>query len=202
MTVSPPGTRSPAGTAPTLRRMSTDDEVDHRRGLLGRLVLPWRTVPAAVYDRHLTVHVANDLLRAVHPSFRPGTNLARAAFLQPDGAPLFRAAPDPTDATPIGSRLAAELRRSLDEHDEDRGFVELVGELAARSADFARLWAEPGDVGPSGVVGFDNPLVGHLVLAYHRFAVPGPDGDILLVWRGADERSSERLARLADSLPA
>lgn len=198
----PAGDTSSSRAGRTLRYVSTDDDADHRLVLLARLVLPWRTVPAAVYDRHLTVHVANDLLHAVHPSFRPGTNLARAAFLQPDGAPLFRAAPAPADATPIGSRLAAELRRSLDEHDEDRGFVELVGELAARSADFARLWAEPGDVGPSGVVGFDNPLVGHLVLAYHRFAVPGPDGDILLVWRGADERSAERLARLADSLPA
>ena len=181
--------------------MSTDDEVDHRPELLGRLVLPWRAVPAAVYDRHLTVQVANDLLHAVHPSFRPGTNLARAAFLQPDGAPLFRASPDPADATSIGSRLAAELRRSLDEQDEDQGFVELVGELAARSADFARLWAEPGEAGPNGVVRFDNPVVGHLVLAYHRFAVPGPDGDTLLLWRGADERSAQGLQRLADVLP-
>jgi hypothetical protein len=180
--------------------VSTDDEVDFRRALLGRLVLPWRTVPAAVYDRHLTVRVANPLVHAVHPSFRPGANLARAAFLQPDGAPLFRAAPGPADATPVGTKLATELRRLLDEHEEDQGFVELVGELAARSADFARLWAEPGDAGPNGVVGFDNPLVGHLVLAYHRFAVPGPDGDTLLLWRGADEESAGRLGRLADSL--
>lgn len=181
--------------------MSTDDDADHRRALLGGYVLPWRTVPAAVYDRHLTVRVANDLLLAVHPSFRHGSNLARAAFLQPDGAPLFRVGPEGPDATPIADRLAAELRRSLDEHEEDRGFVELVGELAARSVDFAERWAEPDGAGPDGVVGFDNPVVGHLVLAYHRFAVPGPEGDSLLLWRGADERSVERLRRLAASLP-
>ncbi|SDQ31120.1 hypothetical protein SAMN02800687_1346 [Curtobacterium sp. UNCCL20] len=221
--------------------MSATDGADHRRVLLRRLVLPWRTVPAVVYDRHLTVRIANDLARAVHPTFRPGTNLARAAFLRAGDGPTSDSADDrtpppwpsateptraeptaagptradptavgptraePTPAPPgtaeLGARLAAELRRSLDEHHEDRGYVELVGELAARSDAFARLWAGPGDAEPNGSVGFAHPAVGHLVLSYHRFGVPGPDGDTLLLWHGADRVSSERLAALADSLP-
>ncbi|MDP4332662.1 hypothetical protein Q7F20_04720 [Curtobacterium sp. A7_M15] len=180
--------------------MSTDDSADHPRALLGRLLLPWRTVPAVVYDRHLTVRVANALAGAVHPTFRPGENLARAAFLRTAGDSTFRASPEPPDTVPLAARVVAELRRTLDEHDEDRGYVELVGELAARSEAFARLWADPVAAEPAGVVRFDNPVVGRVALAHHRFAVPGPAGDTLLLWRGADEESARRLTSLADTL--
>lgn len=190
----------PSTPGPYAPSVSTDDGVDHPRALLGRLVLPWRTVPAVVYDRHLTVRVANALAGAVHPTFRSGANLARATFLRPEGDEAFRASSETAEAVPLGARVVAELRRSLDEHEEDRGYVELVGELAARSDAFARLWAGPDTADPDGVVGFDNPVVGHLALAYHRFAVPGPDGDTLLLWRGADEQSARRLSSLADSL--
>lgn len=180
--------------------MSTDDSADQPRELLGRLVLPWRSVPALVYDRYLTVRVANALAVAVHPSFRPGANLALATFLQPEVDGAFRASPESPNAVPLAARVVAELRRALDEHDEDRGFVELVGELAARSEAFARLWADPVAADPAGVVLFDNPVVGHVALAHHRFAVPGPAGDTLLLWRGADEESAGRLASLGDTL--
>lgn len=180
--------------------MSTDDGADGRRALLERLVLPWRTVPAVVYDRHLTIRIVNDLARALHRTFRPGANLARSAFLPSGDGARAGSSVDPAGTTPVGARLAAELRRSLDEHHQDRGYVELIGELAARSAAFAQFWAEPDRAEPSGVVGFALHGTGRVVLAYHRFSIPGPDGDTLLLWHGADDTSTGRLAALARSL--
>ncbi|AOX65159.1 hypothetical protein BJK06_04770 [Curtobacterium sp. BH-2-1-1] len=176
--------------------MSMDDGADDRRTLLGRLILPWTAVPAVVYDRHLTVQVANRLAKAVHPTFRAGANLARSTFLEPErDTPV-----DPAGTAPIGARLAGELRRALDEHQEDREYIALVGELAAQSSAFAQFWANADGSQPNGVVGFAVPSVGHLVLAYHRFAVPGPDGDTLLLWSGADDESAETLRLLASTL--
>lgn len=182
--------------------VSIDDAVNDRRALLEPLVLPWRTVPAVVYDRHLTVWIVNDLARAVHPVFRPGVNLVRSAFLPTRGDVPAGTRVDAAAATPVGERLVAELRRSLEDNHEDRGYVELVGELAAQSAAFAQFWAGVGGSDPSGVLGFEIPALGHVDLAYHRFAVPGPDGDTLLLWRGADDASAARLASLAWGQPA
>ncbi|MCS6558569.1 hypothetical protein NYQ31_09175 [Curtobacterium flaccumfaciens] len=162
-----------------------------RRTKLGQLIGPWKNVPALVYDRHLDVVVANDLAGAVQESFRVGANLARATFLEANLDSSLG------DVNQKRDQVAAELREAVAEQGEDDGYVSLVGELAALSDAFAEAWA--GDVQPAsdGVFRFNNQLVGTLGLAYHRFRVTGPDADTLLVWRGADAESTERLAALA-----
>ncbi len=64
------------------------------------------------------------------------------------------------------------------------------------SDDFAQSWADVTGKAPDGVFRFKHDRVGAFDLAYHRFGVPGSEGDTLLVWRGADPRSIEALAAL------
>ncbi len=61
--------------------MPQDTDARDRRARLGQLIGPWTNVPALVYDRHLNVVVSNELAGIVQPTFRVGSNLARAAFL-------------------------------------------------------------------------------------------------------------------------
>ena len=171
--------------------MPLNDGAVERRMKLGQLIEPWTNVPALVYDRHLDVVVANDLAVAVQESFRVGANLARATFLE---ANLDRSLGDVDQKR---DQVAAELREAVAEQGEDDGYVSLVGELAALSDAFAEAWAGNVPPAPDGVFRFNNRLVGTLGLAYHRFRVAGPDADTLLVWRGADAESSERLEALA-----
>ncbi|MBO9046076.1 hypothetical protein JG550_003538 [Curtobacterium flaccumfaciens pv. flaccumfaciens] len=170
--------------------MPQDTDALDRRAKLGQLIGPWTNVPALVYDRHLNVVVSNELAGIVQPTFRVGSNLARAAFLNEE---LDRSLGD----VPVKhARVAAELREALETQGEDAAYVSLVGELASLSDAFARSWADVSGEAPDGVFRFKHARVGTFDLAYHRFRVPGSEGDTLLVWRGADPRSIDALATL------
>lgn len=106
------------------------------------------SVPVFARDRHLTVVAANARARALSAALRPGANLLRWAFVDDDR-------PGCALATDLPAVLVAQLHDSLDQHDEDPSFRALVGELAARSAMFSRLWAAPPGTSPhEGVVGW------------------------------------------------
>lgn len=153
--------------------------------------------PVVVFDRHLDVVAANPIAGAVSASMTVGTNLARFTFLNP----YVEETVDGWEAA--AHRTAAMLRDSLEHHDEDPRYRELLGELMARSPAFATEWAA-GAVRPArrGVSTFDNPLVGQLVLRWEQLHRGEDPEHVLLLWVPADELTAVRLDELRALLDA
>jgi hypothetical protein len=147
--------------------------------------------PVVVLDRHLDVVAANRIAGAVSASLTVGTNLARFTFLNPY---VEESADDWEEAA---HRTAAMLRDSLEQHDEDPRFRELVGELMARSPAFATEWAG-GDRGPvrRGVTTFENPLVGRVVLRWEQLRRVDDHEHVLVLWAPVDDASARHLDEL------
>ncbi|TDN41643.1 hypothetical protein EDF64_11740 [Curtobacterium flaccumfaciens] len=151
--------------------------------------------PVVVLDRHLDVVAANRIAGSVSASLTVGTNLARFTFLNPY---VEESADDWEDSA---HRTAAMLRDSLEQHDEDPRFRELVGELMARSPAFASEWAAGGDEpARRGLTTFENPLVGRVVLRWEQLRRPDDHEHVLVVWVPVDEASAHGLEALRDLL--
>lgn len=155
-----------------------------------QLVDSWGDTPAFVHDKHLTVLAANALARAILPGLDVGINMARFTFLDERIA---------TDATGISDEVASVLRESLQRHNEDPVFIEIVGELSARSREFAEAWANDDVRAPTTRAHRLEPEgVEPMTLAYQQLQVPGRDEEILVVWKPCDPNSELELARLAN----
>ncbi|WP_116451647.1 AAA family ATPase [Blastococcus litoris] len=127
------------------------------------------------------------------PCYRPGTNLVRAAFLDPQVRGLYE------DWGDRSAAVVAALRASAGPDAGDRQLTELVGELSLRSEEFQQLWARQ-DVRPrvSGSSVLDHPVVGRLDLGYEKLAVTSAPGQVLVVYHAVPgSQSAERLALLA-----
>ena len=155
------------------------------------LIESWSHTPAVLVDRHLEVLSANPLARALSHSFHTGTNLARFAFLDQD---VMRTE-DCWGAT--ATQVAAMLRDSLDQHESDREFLTIVGELSATSWDFSGAWAENHRANTTGVANFLGTAVGDVTLGYHLTRLPDNFDDTLLLFGPVDEQSKAALERLA-----
>nr|WP_240896668.1 hypothetical protein [Kineococcus vitellinus] len=154
-------------------------------------------LPAVLRTRHLDVLASNALARRLSAAFQPGVNLARFAFLNPV-VPTFTG-----DWDQVARVVASSLRTSLQTHLEDPGFRSLVGELAARSDDFGRAWAQSSLPPPgAGVVDWDHPVVGRMRLAFQDLRTGDAadreeaEGAVLTLWRPVDEGSAASLHRL------
>ena len=158
------------------------------------LIDSWPRTPAFVHGPYLDVLAANALATALSPAFRPGVNLVRATFLDPDIRTLFGDWPD------IALRSVARLRALAGPEVDDPRLAELVGELSVRSDAFRQLWARH-DVEAAGVPGYtlNHPVVGMFEVRVERLAIVGADGQIL-VFHHADPGSPSETAliRLAD----
>lgn len=80
--------------------------------------------------------------------------------------------------------------------------MELVGELAVRSDEFAALWARH-DVEETtrGRMRVDHPLVGELTLDWDAYPLPGTPGPMLVVHTAAEGGpDAERLQLVAGLL--
>jgi transcriptional regulator with XRE-family HTH domain len=78
-------------------------------------------------------------------------------------------------------RAVAQFRAVAAKYPNDPGFVELIEELRANSAEFRRLWAEHDVLGSTdGLKRFNHPELGEFILDHTTFELPG-DGDIKLV---------------------
>ena len=161
------------------------------RDWLAAAIAGWSGVPALIRDRHLTVIAANPLARALSPSFEPGVNLARFTFL--DAARFDRDGSHEEFRT----QVAAMLRDSLDQHEEDAPFRGLVGELSARSLPFAEAWATEVRARRSGSATFDHTAVGSITLGYRELWIDGTYDDVLMLWRCEDSESRHKLGELA-----
>lgn len=171
--------------------MHDDERRLQKRTEIREMLEGWRDIPAFLRDRHLNVIAANDLARAVSPSFNEGVNLVRFTFVD--------AAVDRDDPRypVVSAQIAALLRDSLDQHHDDDAFRDIVGELSARSHDFAEAWAQEQHAADSGVVMFVTP-VGRINLSFQQLEVPGVSGDVLMVWRPVEHSDKVSLTRLAE----
>jgi hypothetical protein len=155
-------------------------------------------VPAVVTDRHLTVVTSNPLAQALSGAFHPQVNIARYAFLNPviDD--------DSADWQDASAQIAAMLRDSLEQHEEDEGFRRLVGELSSTSISFARTWArDHRRPARSAQVRFIPPLIGPVDMVFQELLIPDDFALRLLLWRPSNDPAARAAyARLVELLSA
>jgi transcriptional regulator with XRE-family HTH domain len=150
--------------------------------------------PAYVQGRSMNILAANQLMIALSPMYRPGTNILRAAFQ--DGA-VDELYCDPENRL---RNVVAALRALAGPDAGEPQLAELVSELSLTSERFRELWARH-DVLPlagRGVHQLRHPLVGELELAYDKFFLAGADRQLLVVHQAEPgSRSEEALTFLA-----
>lgn len=164
---------------------------------LSQLLVTLAHVPAFVQDRFMTVLAANPLAVALSPRNEPGTNVLRAAFLDPAERELYE------DWERVMEEATAGLRASVGERVNDPQLEALVIELSERSAYFLQLWGRH-DVRPkvAGKRLLHHPVVGDLELFHEKLSVTGTDGHLLVIHHAEPGSSSEKaLERLARTIP-
>ncbi|SCE52093.1 Helix-turn-helix domain-containing protein, partial [Streptomyces sp. DvalAA-14] len=176
--------------AATGRRAGRPERVGEGvRGLIGS----WTTTPAFVHGRSMTILAANPIAVALSPSFAPGVNTLRAAFVEPEMRVFHR------DWDAMTAKAVAYLRSQAGAAAHDPALLELIGELGRHSERFRTLWARQ-DVRQktSGTSRMLHPQVGPLELRYEKLAVPGSPGQMLITYHAEpDSESAERLQLLA-----
>jgi len=173
-------------------------EAERVPGSIEQLIASWPLTPAFVQGRLMDVLAANTLASALSPAFRPGVNLVRAVFLDPDLRTLV------SDWETVAQSAVARLRALAGPDVDDPRLADLVGELSVRSEEFRRLWARH-DVEIIGVQGrvFNHPLVGAFGLHIERLTIAGTDGQTLIVHHADPGSPSERaLQRLRELKPS
>jgi transcriptional regulator with XRE-family HTH domain len=149
--------------------------------------------PAYVQGRYTDVLAVNAMAAALAPFYAVGTNLLRAAFLDPRVQEMY-----PHWEGICGSLVAA-IRATLGPDTDDPRMNELVGELSVRSPWFRALWARH-DVRlkPPGPTLIDHPDVGRLELHYHQMPIAAANGqDLVLYHAERSSRSAQSLGLLA-----
>ena len=158
-----------------------------------RLIATWPHTPAFVHDRYMDVLATNALITAVTPVMRPGANLIRATFLEPEIRRRLR------DWDTVAAINVARLRSMAGTDLDNPRLVKLVDEVSAHSPEFGELWARHDIVvgEPSDYV-FDHPVVGPLELYPVLLAVVGAEGQFLVAHCAEPGSASARaLHRLA-----
>lgn len=121
--------------------------------VLGRRsdVLAWNGLGHALFAGHLDFHAVRE--RADRP------NMARLVFLDPHTRELYADWPGKARAVVGNLRLVVGL------HPDDAALHELVGELSAKSAEFASMWADHRvKACATAVYEMRHPLVGPLTV--------------------------------------
>jgi len=164
--------------------------------LLERLPLTAGFVTSAAYE----VLAWNDLAAALMEDYSAvpprDRNLARRAFLGPRtrGPWLYGV----SDADAFRLDVVHRLRAAVGRYPADAGLRELVADLAAGSADFARLWGSH-DVGGAPVLRktFDHPVVGPVTVRCDALGVADADQTLVLYTADPGSSSEEALRLLA-----
>jgi len=155
------------------------------RTLLGSMP----TTPAWIVDFRFDVLAHNAAAVALFgPGFAVATNTARPLFLDP-GAREFQ-----LDWTRIAREHVGNLRANLTRHPDDPRLRELIGELCAKSKDFAHWWEDRTvQERTNGTKRVLHPVAGVMTLCYDVLAVQDGSGQRLAVITPADERSGRAL---------
>ncbi|MEW2550079.1 helix-turn-helix transcriptional regulator [Streptomyces sp. NPDC047002] len=186
-----------AGTAPLRSAPHRRDVRPSILALLERLPQTAGFVTSAAFE----VLAWNDLAAALMADFgslEPADrNLARVAFLGPrgdDGSALYGAA----DAAEFRCHAARELRAAAARYPDDAAIADLVAELLAGSAEFARLW-EQRDVqaAPMLTKTFRHPAVGDVTVDCDTLALTDRDQHLVLYTAPQGSPDADALALLA-----
>ncbi|WP_326809282.1 helix-turn-helix transcriptional regulator [Streptomyces sp. NBC_01775] len=155
--------------------------------VLGRRsdALAWNRLGHALFAGHLDPG-APDL-----PARRP--NMARLLFLDSHVRDLYADWPSRARA------VVANLRLVAAQHPEDMALHALLGELSAKSAEFAAMWAEH-RVKPCTVAAYEmrHPLVGPLTVTLQTLS-SGPGPGVVVATTEAGSSSRAALALLAQA---
>jgi transcriptional regulator with XRE-family HTH domain len=157
------------------------------------LIDSWDTTPAYVQGRYTDVLAVNALAAALAPFYAVGTNLLRAAFLDPRVQDMHPGWEHTTES------MVAGLRAIIGPDTDDPRLNELIGELSVRSDRFRDLWARhDARPKPPGPTLMDHPQLGRLELHYHRFPIPAAEGQEIVVYHAErGSRTAQSLALLA-----
>ncbi|MBC3840926.1 transcriptional regulator [Streptacidiphilus sp. 4-A2] len=186
----------PAGRSDRARRPAPERVTPAARQLLEALV----DVPAVVIGRRSDVLAWNPLGHALFaghldpdstdsPARRP--NMSRLVFLDAHTRELYADWPSKARAV-VGS-----LRLVAGQYPQDAALHALVGELSARSPDFASMWADH-RVKPCTVAEYEmrHPLVGPLTVTQQTLS-HGPGPGIVVATTEADSPARAALTLLA-----
>ncbi|MGW6736842.1 helix-turn-helix transcriptional regulator [Streptomyces sp. NPDC055013] len=194
-----------AGQATSSRLVRPAPEKPHQRVLallasladstpavvLGRRgdVLAWNRTGHGLVAEHVDFDAPHDLLR------RP--SIPRMFFLDPLSRDLHR------NWAELARIHVAYLRLTAGRHPTDARLAELIGELAMRSRDFARLWAE-GDVADCtvGTMRLRHPTVGDVGIEYQVWLQPESPDHRLEVYTPGDAASADALRLLSAQVGA
>ncbi|WNF27779.1 helix-turn-helix transcriptional regulator [Streptomyces sp. C11-1] len=160
---------------------SLSPEAQRVRPEVRRLLDAVGAVPAYVLDLDMDVLAANDLALALIPGSAgvpAGTlNIARYIFLDTEARSLY------PHWEQVARQTVGFLRFSAARHAHQARLGHLVAELSDHSPEFRGWWAEQ-EVREKthGAKTFDHPVVGRFDLAYETLALPGDEGQSLVVF--------------------
>jgi hypothetical protein len=149
------------------------------RPVILRMLDAMTALPAYVRNGRFDILAANSLGRALYapvydsPLFaqRGPVNTARFLFLDPGSADFW------PEWEKAASDSVAFLRTETGRSPRDKGLTDLIGELSAKSDEFAQRWARHDVKFPrSGVKQLHHPLVGDLALPYEALGLPADPG--------------------------
>jgi transcriptional regulator with XRE-family HTH domain len=169
------------------RRLSRPPEA--ASPLIEAAIERWPDTPALVLSRYLDVLACNRLASALTSLYRPGVNLIRATFLDPEARRLC------PDWERVAAQASARLRALAGPDTDDPRLTQLVQDLQAESVAFARLWARH-DVVLSNfpVHTFNHQVFGMLELHADWLIISGTE-DKVLVYHAAPGSVSEQALR-------
>lgn len=174
---------------------------DRRRDLVHPALLElldaFPRAAAYVLGPAFDVLAANTIAGALLSPFDPERNMPRILFTHPRAKEVFAEWPVVTRSTVHALRLNAGL------FPDDRSIAELAAELAQRSPEFRRLWADQGVGGLTRAFKvFVHPAAGRIELTYQTFDVHDAPGQQLLVGTPEPGTSSEEALTYLASVAA
>ena len=164
-------------------------------GLLSLLEV-WSNTPAFVLNRFRDVLACTALAAALHPGIVRERNMIRLLFLDPSERNMY---PDWEHAA---RDSVAWLRAATPDDVDHPRLGELVGDLAVKSEEFARLWARH-DVRTksSGTKRLVHHVVGEILLGYETFSINARRGQSLTVYHAEPNTpDADALAVLASHI--
>lgn len=153
------------------------------------------TTPAFVFGRRMDVLAANRLARALMTDFDAlpprDRNMLRYTFLDETTHELY------ADWESVARDNVGILRLDAARHPDDPVLAELVGELAVKSPEFRRWWADHNVRERShGTKRFHHPVVGDLTIDYECLPLPGDPDQTLCLYTTAAGSPSETAMQL------
>ena len=149
-----------------------------------QLMESWPDQPALLLGRRLDVLATNALGRALIFDF--GTlppnerNYVRWVILHPHARELY------PDWPAVAEEMVALLRMEAGRFPDDPGIIDLVGELAVKSDEFATWWADQRVTAHThGSKRFRHPVVGELELEWQGLALPGDEHQTIYLYHAA-----------------